>query len=502
MDGRTATASDLEPVADTLAGAFFDDPVWAWAFPDPGAAARAARRAVGAPPRGEHRLRLGLDDGRPRGGHAVDPARPAGAARRPGRAARAAPRRAPGRSRPSSSSRSSSSSTPPTPGTSRTSTFRTAAPSSPGCGATRVERPVPGPRVTQQAMTSAPLPLRMPAETDPHERTLMAWPCRTELWGPQLAAARADYATVADAIARFEPVTMIASPADAEGAAAACGSGVTVLELPLDDSWVRDNGPIVTFDADGGRVALDFSFNAWGEKFLPYDDDALLVARWAAATGMTRRPVPLVLEGGSIAVDGAGTLVTTEQCLLHLNRNPGRSRTGDRAGAARRTGRHHHHLAATRAGRRRRHRRPRRQRGGVRPTGRDPRAGLRRPGRARPGPPLDEPLGPGRGARRQRRAPRGRRRGRAAVRRGRRPPRRRPLPQPLRRQRLRGGAHVRPSGRRRDAGHHRLGATPAARSWPCRARSSPTAGAGRTASPSRCPPSPADPRDAVARSGP
>ena len=176
-------------------------------------------------------------------------------------------------------------------------------------------------------MTSAPLPLRMPAETDPHERTLMAWPCRTELWGPQLAAARVDYATVADTIARFEPVTMIASPPDAEGAAAACGPGVTVLELPLDDSWVRDNGPIVTVDAAGERVALDFSFNAWGEKFLPYDDDALLVARWAAATGMTRRPVPLVLEGGSIAVDGAGTLVTTEQCLLHLNRNPGRSRT-------------------------------------------------------------------------------------------------------------------------------------------------------------------------------
>jgi agmatine deiminase len=175
-------------------------------------------------------------------------------------------------------------------------------------------------------MTSEHPALRMPAETDPHERTLMAWPCRADLWGSQLEAARADYALVADTIARFEPVTMIARPAEAEAADAACGAGVEVLELPLDDSWIRDNGPIVAVDDAGGRIALDFAFNAWGEKYLPYDDDALVVGRWSAGAGLPRRAVPLVLEGGSIAVDGAGTLVTTEQCLLHLNRNPGRSR--------------------------------------------------------------------------------------------------------------------------------------------------------------------------------
>jgi agmatine deiminase len=176
-------------------------------------------------------------------------------------------------------------------------------------------------------MSSFTPPVRVPAETDPHERTLMAWPCRVELWGPELDAARADYAVVAAAIARFEPVTMIAAPADAESARAACGAGVDVMELPIDDSWARDTGPIVALDGDGQRVALDFVFNSWGEKFLPYDDDALLAARWSAAVDLHRRAVPLVLEGGSIALDGQGTLVTTEQCLLHLNRNPGLSRT-------------------------------------------------------------------------------------------------------------------------------------------------------------------------------
>src|SRR6516165_1516427 len=102
-------------------------------------------------------------------------------------------------------------------------------------------------------MTSEQPALRMPPETDPHERTLMAWPCRADLWGSQLEAARADYALVADTIARFEPVTMIARPAEAEAADAACGAGVEVLELPLDDSWIRDNGPIVAVDDAGGR---------------------------------------------------------------------------------------------------------------------------------------------------------------------------------------------------------------------------------------------------------
>src|SRR5947199_5788436 len=83
-----------------------------------------------------------------------------------------------------------------------------------------------------------------PAEWEPHERTLMGWPCRSELWGQTIEQARADYATVASAIAEFEPVTMIANPgADSAQARVACSGRVEVIELPLDDSWLRDCGP-------------------------------------------------------------------------------------------------------------------------------------------------------------------------------------------------------------------------------------------------------------------
>ncbi len=165
--------------------------------------------------------------------------------------------------------------------------------------------------------------MRTPAEWEPHERTLMGWPCRRELWGPTLDQAREDYAAVANAIAAFEPVTMIANPgADAEQARAACGGGVEIAELPLDDSWLRDFGPIYVHEDDGSRRAVHFRFNAWGEKFRPFDRDALVGAQIAARLGDPVVEAPLVLEGGSILTDGQGTLLTTEQCLLHPNRNP------------------------------------------------------------------------------------------------------------------------------------------------------------------------------------
>src|SRR3984957_2398935 len=86
---------------------------------------------------------------------------------------------------------------------------------------------------------------RMPPETAWHERTLMAWPCRRELWGDQLVAAKVEYAGVANAVADCEPVTMVTSgPDDAGEARSALTSSVEVIELPLDDSWIRDNGPI------------------------------------------------------------------------------------------------------------------------------------------------------------------------------------------------------------------------------------------------------------------
>jgi agmatine deiminase len=167
----------------------------------------------------------------------------------------------------------------------------------------------------------------MPAEWEPHELTLMGWPCRPELWGPRMDDARADYATVANAIAEFEPVTMIANAgADAADARAACSGRVDVVELPLDDSWLRDCGPIYVYGDDGTRVAVHFRFNAWGEKFPPWDRDAAVGALIASRLGDEVLSAPLVLEGGSVLSDGAGTLLTTEQCLLNPNRNPSLSR--------------------------------------------------------------------------------------------------------------------------------------------------------------------------------
>jgi agmatine deiminase len=150
----------------------------------------------------------------------------------------------------------------------------------------------------------------------------MAWPCRAALWRDTLPQARADYAAVANAIAAFEPVTMIANPgADATDARAACTDAVEVLELPIDDSWLRDSGPIYVFD-DGERLALHFRFNAWGGKFSPWDHDAAVGGLAAAAVGDRVESRALVLEGGSVLSNGNGMLLTTGQCLLNPNRNP------------------------------------------------------------------------------------------------------------------------------------------------------------------------------------
>jgi agmatine deiminase len=167
----------------------------------------------------------------------------------------------------------------------------------------------------------------MPAETARHERTLMAWPtvriAEMGLWGDAgLAGARSVYAEIAQTIARFEPVMMIAAPADADAAAAECGPTVDVVAIPIDDSWIRDSGPITVVTPDGTRRALHFRFNAWGEKWSPWDADAAVGASIAERLGLPVHEVPMVLEGGSVAVDGAGTLVTTERCLLNPNRNP------------------------------------------------------------------------------------------------------------------------------------------------------------------------------------
>lgn len=164
---------------------------------------------------------------------------------------------------------------------------------------------------------------RMPAEWDRHERTLLTWPTRAALWAGAFQEAKRDYAAVARAVAEVEPVTVVALPGVAGEVRDLCGTeNIDVFEAPVDDSWIRDNGPLVVRRADGHRLGLDFGFNSWGRKFLPYDADAGLAARLLEHLGIERVAVDMVLEGGSISVDGEGTLITTAQCLLHSNRNP------------------------------------------------------------------------------------------------------------------------------------------------------------------------------------
>lgn len=167
--------------------------------------------------------------------------------------------------------------------------------------------------------------LRMPAEWAPHERTLMGWPSRAEIWGDHLDEAEAEYIAVAQAIAAHEPLTMLVRPADADRAATRLGPGIDVVEIPLDDSWLRDTGPVYV-TGHGRRAAVDFRFNAWGRKFEPFADDAALAERWLERTGETRIDADLVCEGGAIATDGEGTILTTESCLLNPNRNPSLTR--------------------------------------------------------------------------------------------------------------------------------------------------------------------------------
>ena len=163
---------------------------------------------------------------------------------------------------------------------------------------------------------------RLPAEWEPHAGTAMCWPARADMWGALFADAEAAHAEVANAIARFEPVTMLAPARSVERAAARCGPGVEIVELSIDDSWFRDSGPIYVVDDAGAAVATDWRFNSWGEKFLPYDDDAVAARRFAERRGDPVRSIDMVLEGGSITGDGEGTLITTTQCLMHPNRNP------------------------------------------------------------------------------------------------------------------------------------------------------------------------------------
>ncbi len=179
---------------------------------------------------------------------------------------------------------------------------------------------------THNTVTPAAAGFAMPAEWEPHAGCIMAWPSRDILWGDALAGAKQEYATVASSIAEFEPVIMVCNEGHAAEVRSLCGSGVTPIEIPVNDSWSRDSGPAFVRHRSGEVAVVGFGFNAWGNRWHPHDDDAQLSRRLADWLGLRFFEAPFVLEGGSFFVDGHGTVITTEQCLLDPNRNPHLSR--------------------------------------------------------------------------------------------------------------------------------------------------------------------------------
>ncbi|MEZ4657714.1 MAG: agmatine deiminase family protein [Caldilineaceae bacterium] len=164
---------------------------------------------------------------------------------------------------------------------------------------------------------------RMPDENAIHKRTWMAFGASAQIWSARLLPeVQRNVATIAATIAEFEPVAMLVRPGEYDLAHDLVGSGVELIESPLDDLWMRDTGPLFVSAAEGSRAALDFNFNGWGEKQV-HSRDAAVAAFVARQAGVRVINTELVLEGGCIELDGQGTAIITESCVLNDNRNPG-----------------------------------------------------------------------------------------------------------------------------------------------------------------------------------
>jgi len=172
----------------------------------------------------------------------------------------------------------------------------------------------------------------MPAEWAPHSQTWMVWPQRPDNWREQGAPAQTAFTAVAKAIARFEPVTVCASAGQYLNARATLDDPrIRVVEISTDDAWVRDTGPTFVIDSKGGLRGVDWTFNAWGGLdgglYTDWQRDDEVAQKILEIERCARyRTEGFVLEGGAIHVDGEGTLLTTEECLLNRNRNPQLSR--------------------------------------------------------------------------------------------------------------------------------------------------------------------------------
>ena len=171
---------------------------------------------------------------------------------------------------------------------------------------------------------------RMPAEWETHAGCWMLWPQRRDNWRDGGKQAQGAFVEVAKQISRFERVTMGVNPDQYENARGMLPPQIRVVELCNNDAWMRDCGATFVVNDEGTVRGVDWTFNAWGglQKmvYFPWDKDERVAAKMLEIESLDRYKAPLVMEGGSIHVDGQGTLITTEQCLLHPNRNPNLSR--------------------------------------------------------------------------------------------------------------------------------------------------------------------------------
>ncbi len=172
-------------------------------------------------------------------------------------------------------------------------------------------------------MTPKQRGFRMPPEWYPHAACWMAWPCHQETWASiGLERAQIAYARVANAIAQYEPVIMLVNPGNEEAAKTFCGEKIRLITVPLNDSWTRDTGPTFLLNADQQLAGVDWIHNAWGGNYSDCVLDNQIAAALIQETKAQSFKAPLVMEGGSFHVDGEGTVLTSKECLLNVNRNP------------------------------------------------------------------------------------------------------------------------------------------------------------------------------------
>jgi len=170
----------------------------------------------------------------------------------------------------------------------------------------------------------------MPGEFERHDGTWLLWPERTDNWRDGARPAQEAVLNIASAISHFEPVYLGAGPQHVEAVRAAAPPGVQVGRIDYDDIWVRDIGPTFLVAEEPKLRSVQWRFNAWGGLYHPFTRDITVPrAISAEAFGMEMRDryaAPIVLEGGAIHVDGQGTVLLTEECVLNPNRNPGMTR--------------------------------------------------------------------------------------------------------------------------------------------------------------------------------